>query len=173
MPAGATALPTFRVKLIGKRDIGELPVFDLTVPGTESFMANGLTVHNCGMTMIAIPAFARYYKLDVGSLTGGASSSTADDVASLPKDTDLDNVSTRTQDFVTSRGLLISAADAIERMMSSWKEITEVRQHASWSLRASHGRDFQQVTDLLRLCCLCPCPCLSFSWLVALLASMR
>ena len=46
--AGATALPTFRVKLIGRREIaGTLPVFDLTVPGTENFTANGLVGHNC------------------------------------------------------------------------------------------------------------------------------
>ena len=75
------------------------------------------------MVMIAIPAFARFYDLSDGQAISGG----GDNTALLPKDTDHDNVSTRTQDFVTSRGLLISAADAIERMMSSWKEVTEVR----------------------------------------------
>ena len=75
------------------------------------------------MVMIAIPAFARFYDLSDGNAIAGG----GDNTALLPKDTDNDNVSTRTQDFVTSRGLLISAADAIERMMSSWKEVTEVR----------------------------------------------
>jgi len=81
----------------------------------------------CGLLMIAYPQFSRYHE----SLTASLASSTAAvgsdaETANLPKDTDTDNVSTRTQDFVTSRGLLISAADAIERMMSSWKEITEL-----------------------------------------------
>lgn len=64
----------------------------------------------CGMLMIAIPTFQRAADEGKGS-------------ALIDAD---DNVSTRTQDFVTSRGLLISAADAVERMMSSWKEITEL-----------------------------------------------
>jgi len=81
----------------------------------------------CGMVMIAIPQFARFYQIslsDVADGVTGAGSSSAE--ATLPMDTATDNVSTRTQDFVTSRGLLISAADAIERMMSSWKEVTEL-----------------------------------------------
>jgi hypothetical protein len=46
--ATATALPTFRVKLIGRRVVAKpLQTFDLTVPGTENFLAHGLVAHNC------------------------------------------------------------------------------------------------------------------------------
>ena len=48
VPAGAQALPTFRVKLIGRRELQEpVHVWDLTVPGTENFVAQGLGAHNC------------------------------------------------------------------------------------------------------------------------------
>ena len=56
--------------------------------------------------MIAIPAFARFYDLSDGK----AISDGADNTALLPKDTDNDTVSTRTQDFVTSRGPPTSSA---------------------------------------------------------------
>jgi len=48
----ARAFPTFRVKLIAKRDAGVKTVYDLSVPNPEdkdynSFTAAGLCVHNC------------------------------------------------------------------------------------------------------------------------------
>jgi hypothetical protein len=51
VPAGATALPTFSVRLIGRRDVGAQPVFDLTVPRTANFTAAGLTAHNCNFML--------------------------------------------------------------------------------------------------------------------------
>ena len=49
LPADATALPTFRVQLAGRRLLKDLhPTFDLSVPATNNFVAQGLTAHNCG-----------------------------------------------------------------------------------------------------------------------------
>jgi DNA polymerase elongation subunit (family B) len=41
------ALPTFRLQLIGRRNVGEKDVYDISVPDLTSFVANGLVVHNC------------------------------------------------------------------------------------------------------------------------------
>lgn len=40
-------LPTIKLKVVGKEDIGEREVYDLEVPGPNAFFANGIGVHNC------------------------------------------------------------------------------------------------------------------------------
>jgi len=51
VPRSSTAMPTSKVKLVGRRPVGVKNTFDLTVPapaGVEpSFTANGVVVHNC------------------------------------------------------------------------------------------------------------------------------
>eukprot|EP00753_Platysulcus_tardus_P016742 PLAT6018.1.p1 GENE.PLAT6018.1~~PLAT6018.1.p1 ORF type:complete len:693 (-),score=319.84 PLAT6018.1:81-2159(-) len=59
----------------------------------------------CGLLIVAYPSFS-------GAIT--------------VKET----ASSRTQDFVTARGLLIQCADAVERVMTSYKEITELAGYA-------------------------------------------
>ncbi|MBY0460447.1 MAG: hypothetical protein K2V38_24285, partial [Gemmataceae bacterium] len=43
----ALALPTLALKVIERRTAGRRPVFDLTVPETEAFVAGTVAVHNC------------------------------------------------------------------------------------------------------------------------------
>ena len=48
----AKVRPLFRVRLVGRREVGVQHVYDLSVPSTQgedtcSFTANGLVVHNC------------------------------------------------------------------------------------------------------------------------------
>ena len=50
--ADAKVLPLFRVRLMGRRDVGVKHVYDLSVPSPQgeesrSFVANGVVVHNC------------------------------------------------------------------------------------------------------------------------------
>lgn len=52
VPAGSSSLPTFKVQLIAKREVGIKKVWDLVVPNVDnlannSFMASGIVVHNC------------------------------------------------------------------------------------------------------------------------------
>jgi len=44
---GAVGLPVWGVKLVGRRNVGAKAVFDISVEKGESFIANGLVVHNC------------------------------------------------------------------------------------------------------------------------------
>lgn len=51
--ASASALPTFRVAVTGRRELGEpRHVFDLTVPKGSNFLAQSVVVHNCGFDII-------------------------------------------------------------------------------------------------------------------------
>ena len=52
----ARVLPLFRLRLVGRRAVGQRRVYDLSVPSAEgdatrSFVANGVVVHNCGMAL--------------------------------------------------------------------------------------------------------------------------
>src|SRR2546430_1530177 len=40
-------LPTFSLRVLGHREAGEQPVFDLSVDELHAFIANGVSVHNC------------------------------------------------------------------------------------------------------------------------------
>jgi ATP-binding cassette subfamily D (ALD) protein 2 len=65
-----------------------------------------------GMLMVALPMMTRTF-VSEGSVPGSSSVSG-------------ETASDRTQDFITQKSLLISLADASERIMSSFKEVTEL-----------------------------------------------
>ena len=47
VPRELDGFPVWAAKFIGSRPVGEQDVYDISVPGTENFIANGITVHNC------------------------------------------------------------------------------------------------------------------------------
>jgi DNA-directed RNA polymerase beta subunit/intein/homing endonuclease len=40
-------LPTMNMKVIGRKSVGDRPVYDISVDKTHSFLANGVVAHNC------------------------------------------------------------------------------------------------------------------------------
>jgi serine/threonine-protein phosphatase PP1 catalytic subunit len=48
VPRGTKAMPVWSLGIVGIRDAGSHPTYDLSVHNTHLFVANGLVVHNCG-----------------------------------------------------------------------------------------------------------------------------
>ena len=45
--SNANHLPTMNLKVIGRKSVGEKPVYDISVDKTHSFLAEGVVAHNC------------------------------------------------------------------------------------------------------------------------------
>jgi len=83
-----------------------------------------------GLVMIAIPtlltnvdqadAAADAIEMEANAGLGTGSGEESEDTAS-----------SRTEGFITAKGLLISTADALERLLSSWKDVTELAGYTS------------------------------------------
>lgn len=92
---------------------------------------------SAGLCMIAIPALLQQTDADAAAVATTAAAATgtgdADGGVSLLHDRDLssdgtgdESISRRTQDFVTAKSMLVSVADAFERLMSSFKDVQEL-----------------------------------------------
>jgi valyl-tRNA synthetase len=61
---GRESLPTFTLKVVGRRAVGEREVYDLTVPDFELFVANGVVVHNCWFESGSMPYAQQHYPFE-------------------------------------------------------------------------------------------------------------
>jgi isoleucyl-tRNA synthetase len=59
-----TVIPTFTLKLIGRKSVGKKKVYDITVPTYESFVANGIVVHNCWFESGSVPYAQIHYPFE-------------------------------------------------------------------------------------------------------------
>ena len=61
---GRETLPTFTLKVVGRRAVGAKEVYDITVPQYELFIAHGVVVHNCWFESGSMPYAQQHYPFE-------------------------------------------------------------------------------------------------------------
>ena len=69
-PRDEERLPCFSLKVIGRREVGKERVYDISVAGTASFLANGVNVSNCIPSRMTIAKLIEIVASKVASLSG-------------------------------------------------------------------------------------------------------